>query len=148
MTDGDIKEKYSTLDRMEYLRQGGKLKCPFCHEGIFSMVRPGVFQCDKCHRGVIGRPRHGILGVAKNNIESELKRSEKYEIINGRVCFVTRTNGYLRLDTISGKKDCIVIEFAEDKEEALNNRFEDGDTFAFTDAERIIQVMREELRND
>lgn len=146
MTNGN--DRYGALDRMEYLRRGGKLECPFCHEGIFSMVSPGVFQCDNCRHGVIGRPSHGTLGVAKENIESELKSSEKYEIINGRVCFLTKTNGYLRLDTISGKKDCIVIEFAENKEEALNNRFEDGDTFAFSDAERIIQVMREELRSD
>ena len=63
----------------------------------------------------------------KQMIENVLAQEKKYEIINGRMCFGTLLGGYIRLDTIGGDYNCIVIEFAENKRDARNNRFEDGD---------------------
>lgn len=63
----------------------------------------------------------------KQMIENVLAQEKKYEIINGRMCFGTLLGGYIRLDTIGGDHNCIVIEFAENKRDARNNRFEDGD---------------------
>ena len=51
----------------------------------------------------------------KRIIERELVKENRYEIIKGEMCFKTSTNGYIRLDTIGGDYNCIVIEFAENK---------------------------------
>lgn len=67
--------------------------------------------------------------VIKNDLENKLKKGQRFKDINGRVCFITLSGGFLRLDTIGGADDSIVIEFAENEREANNNRFEDDDIF-------------------
>ena len=79
-------------------------------------------------------------------IEEKIKEDNPYEIIDEKACFKTSSGGYVRLDTIGDDYDCIVIEFAENKNEAKNNRFEDGDlldvsTTAIEEIEKIVRLQ-------
>ena len=80
----------------------------------------------------------------KKIIESELIKKNEYEVIDGRACFKTSSGGYIRLDTIGDNFNCVVIEFAETRKEAENNRFEDGDllgvdTFSDDDMLKMVE---------
>lgn len=82
----------------------------------------------------------------KKIIESELIKKNEYEVIDGRVCFKTSSGGYIRLDTIGDNFNCVVIEFAETRKEAENNRFEDGDLLgvdAFSDDDMLKMVEQQ-----
>lgn len=50
-----MEKKNSTLEKMDYMRNGGKLECPFCKKGMISMVSEEVFRCDKCNKAIVGR---------------------------------------------------------------------------------------------
>ena len=67
--------------------------------------------------------------IIRKNIEDRLKKENEYFEMNERPCFKTASGGFLRLDTLGGSHDSIVIEYADNKREAGNNRFEDGDVF-------------------
>lgn len=43
------------LQRMELLRKGGEIDCPFCKKGKISRTNDIVFVCDKCGKGIVGR---------------------------------------------------------------------------------------------
>ncbi len=86
----------------------------------------------------------------KQIIERELAKENRYEIIKGEMCFKTSTNGYIRLDTIGGDYNCIVIEFAENKKEAMNNRFEDGDLLCIADLgiKEMTDIIVKQIKED
>ena len=86
----------------------------------------------------------------KRIIERELVKENRYEIIKGEMCFKTSTNGYIRLDTIGGDYNCIVIEFAENKKEAMNNRFEDGDLLYIADLgiKEMTDIVAKQIKED
>ena len=50
-----LEKKNSTLEKMDYMRKGGSLECPFCKKGMMSMVSKGVFRCNKCNKAIVGR---------------------------------------------------------------------------------------------
>ena len=89
--------------------------------------------------------------VLKKEIEKELMKTIPFEYLNEHICFNTKTpsGGYIRLDTIGGDMNCIVVEFAENKKEAENNRFEDGDLLYLEDMtknqmiEKVIENINE-----
>lgn len=84
----------------------------------------------------------------KERIENRLKKEEKYEEINGRNCFRTKDGGYVRLDTIGGQYNCVVIEYAENRRDAENNVFEDGDLLIAEeiDEAEMVKKIKGELR--
>ena len=86
-----------------------------------------------------------IREEVKKEVEDILKRDKEYRIIQGRPCYLTKEKGFVRLDTIGGGTDCIVVEFAENEEEACNNRFEDGDLFPIDEGKEFIarEVLKE-----
>lgn len=43
------------LRRMETLRKGEKIDCPFCGKGQISKKNDTVFLCDSCGKGIVGR---------------------------------------------------------------------------------------------
>lgn len=43
------------LKRMEALRGGEKMVCPFCGKGQISKRNNAVFLCNYCGKGIIGR---------------------------------------------------------------------------------------------
>lgn len=43
------------LRRMEALRKGEKIDCPFCGKGQISKKNDAVFLCDSCGKGIVGR---------------------------------------------------------------------------------------------
>ena len=80
----------------------------------------------------------------RQTIEEKIMKDNQYELLNGKTCFKTMSDGYVRLDTIGDDYNCIVIEFAENKREAKNNRFEDGDLldvgeFSLEEIEKIVR---------
>ena len=80
----------------------------------------------------------------KQNIEDYLKNEAPYEIINSRACFNSLGGGFLRLDTMGGADGYVVLEFAENKRDAKNNRFWDCDSYNvnFSNREDIIKQAR------
>lgn len=81
----------------------------------------------------------------KQNIEDFLKNEASFEIINSRACFNSLGGGFLRLDTMGGGTDgYVVLEFAENKRDAKNNRFWDCDSYDvnFSNREDIIKQAR------
>lgn len=63
----------------------------------------------------------------KENIENRLRETKQYILIEGKMCFIAKDGGFIRLDTIGDDQNCIVIEYAENEKDARNNVFEDGD---------------------
>lgn len=53
--DKSMERMDSINKRMEILRSGGSLECPFCKKGHIVMVNPSVFTCDKCGKGIVAR---------------------------------------------------------------------------------------------
>ena len=90
------------------------------------------------------------LREIKQIIERELAKENRYEIIKGEMCFKTSTDGYIRLDTIGGDYNCIVIEFAENKKEATNNRFEDGDLLCIANLgiKEMTDIVAKQIKED
>lgn len=43
------------LKRMEALRKGAKIACPFCGKGQISKKNDAVFLCNSCGKGIVGR---------------------------------------------------------------------------------------------
>ncbi len=43
------------LRRMEALRKGEKIDCPFCGKGQISKKNDAVFLCNSCGKGIVGR---------------------------------------------------------------------------------------------
>lgn len=86
----------------------------------------------------------------KQIIERELVKGNQHEIIKGEMCFKTSTDGYIRLDTIGGDYNCIVIEFAENKKEVMNNRFEDGDMLCIADLgiKEMTDIVAKQIKED
>ena len=86
----------------------------------------------------------------KQIIERELATVNRYEIIEGKKCFKTSSNGYIRLDTLGDDYNCIVIEFAENRKEAMNNRFEDGDLLYIDDLgiKEMIDIVAMQIKDD
>lgn len=86
--------------------------------------------------------------ILKSNIERRLQETEKSEDIGGRVCFKVASGGYLRLDTIGDDYNCLVIEFAENKRDAKNNVFEDGDLLYAEEMseDEMVEKVKKELR--
>ncbi len=82
----------------------------------------------------------------KEFLEEKLKKEFGSADVNGFTCFVTSSNGYIKLDTIGGEDNCIVIEFAENAKEAHKNRFEDGDLLYIDDM--AIDEMYEEIKKE
>lgn len=83
--------------------------------------------------------------VLKQNIEEYLKNEVSFEIINSKACFNALGGGFLRLDTMGGGTDgYVVLEFAENKRDAKNNRFWDCDSYDvnFNNKEDIIKEAR------
>lgn len=83
----------------------------------------------------------------RQTIEEKIMKDNPYELLNGKTCFKTSSNGYVRLDTIGDDYNCVVIEFAENKSEAKNNRFEDGDLFDVDEfsIEEIEKIVRQQI---
>ena len=54
------------------------------------------------------------------------------------------------MDTIGGDYNCIVIEFAENKKEAMNNRFEDGDLLSIADLgiKEMTDIVAKQIKED
>ena len=85
-----------------------------------------------------------------------LKRSEALEsrfsgmyekrIMNGRSCFIRPDGSIFTLDCLVSY-GAIVIGYAENKDEALQERFEDGDLFYLEniDEETMYQSMLQEI---
>lgn len=86
----------------------------------------------------------------RQTIEEKIMRDTPYETFNGKLCFKTSSDGYVRLDTIGDDYNCIVIEFAENKSEAKNNRFEDGDLFDVDEfsLEEIEKIVRQQIKDN
>lgn len=85
------------------------------------------------------------IETMKDKIEKRIAEKQWPIVIENRACFLTASEGLLRLDVIFG--DSIVIEFAENMKEAENNRFEDGDIFPlkkYTE-EELINIVREAI---
>ena len=100
-----------------------------CRGGSMQDTKKNLQEFEKwLHADQGGENARGIRDrkEIKQIIERELVKGNQHEIIKGEMCFKTSTDGYIRLDTIGGDYNCIVIEFAENKKEAMNNRFEDG----------------------
>lgn len=82
-------------------------------------------------------------------LEAAIIETEEYEVINGRVCFIAKPQGYVRLDAFKLTEDVIVIEYAENIDEALNNRFQDTDLYpASWSEEKLMQAVRAEIVDD
>lgn len=62
-------------------------------------------------------------------IEKSLK--DKYEVleVNGMNCFKHSNGTIFHVDELGGNYDALVIEYADNLEEAKKNQFEDGDLF-------------------
>lgn len=49
--------KTKTEERVEFMRQGGSIKCPKCSDGFFSAIGDPkttlVFGCNKCKAGMV-----------------------------------------------------------------------------------------------
>ncbi|MEY8427790.1 hypothetical protein AALA00_08770 [Lachnospiraceae bacterium 46-15] len=43
------------LQRMEALRRGEKIDCPFCGSGKIRKKNDVAFVCDTCGKGIVGR---------------------------------------------------------------------------------------------
>lgn len=88
--------------------------------------------------------------IIRQTIEEKIMRDTPYETYNGKICFKTSSNGYVRLDTIGDDYNCIVIEYAENKSEAKNNRFEDGDLFDVDEflLEEIEKIVRQQIKDN
>ena len=81
----------------------------------------------------------------KTSIEEKLRWEYPCFVLDGRPTFRTSSGGYIRLDTLGGADNGIIIEWAENLEEAKNNRFEDDDLFpvdAFSDDEITDGIKR------
>ena len=93
--------------------------------------------------------RKMIREEVKKEIEAIIKKNKEYRMIQGRPCFLTKGKGFIRLDTIGGGTDCIVVEFAENEEEANNNRLEDGDLFPIYEGkDHIAKEILKEIEED
>ena len=86
----------------------------------------------------------------KTSLENRLKEEMKNVEINGRICFATSSGGYIRLDTIGDEHNCIVIEYADDKRDANNNVFEDGDLLYINEMteEEMLEIIKREIEED
>lgn len=51
----DDKKVREHLKRIEALRKGEKIECPFCRRGKLKKKNNAVFLCDICGRGIVGR---------------------------------------------------------------------------------------------
>lgn len=43
------------IKRMEILRSGGEIPCPYCNRGKIRRKNDAVFLCDICGKGIVGR---------------------------------------------------------------------------------------------
>lgn len=43
------------IKRMEMLRNGGVIPCPYCSKGKIRKRNDAVFLCDTCGKGIVGR---------------------------------------------------------------------------------------------
>lgn len=43
------------LQRMDALRKGEKINCPFCETGKIEKKNDAVFICNTCGKGIVGR---------------------------------------------------------------------------------------------
>ncbi len=82
------------------------------------------------------------IKTIKNDVENTLKTMAEQQVVDGRACFRVNSGGYIRLDTLQDD-NCIVIEFAENKREVNNNRFEDGDLLSIEEysEQEIVQIL-------
>ena len=80
----------------------------------------------------------------------ERRLSEKYEsnTMNGALCFAIKDGMYCRIDMLGGQYDALVLEYAENLEQAKKNIFgEDGDLFYMDtlDEEEMFKAMLSEI---
>lgn len=64
----------------------------------------------------------------KNYIDDCLRKTNRSVNINGKKCFVLSTNVVIHIDMIKNI-GALVVEYADNIDEAKINRFEDGDLF-------------------
>lgn len=43
------------IERMNILRNGGEIRCPYCNKGKIHKKNKLVFLCDMCGKGIVGR---------------------------------------------------------------------------------------------
>ena len=48
------------IKRMEILRNGGAIPCPYCSKGKIRKKNDAVFLCDMCGKGIVGRVKISI----------------------------------------------------------------------------------------
>lgn len=62
-------EKLKTIERIEMMRNGKKIKCPKCEKGfVYAVGEPStayVFKCDSCNTGMVMTKKLD-LGVRNN----------------------------------------------------------------------------------
>ena len=124
-----------------------------CRGGSMQDTKKNLQEFEKwLHADQGGENARGIRDrkEIKQIIERELVKGNQHEIIKGEMCFKTSTDGYIRLDTIGGDYNCIVIEFAENKKEAMNNRFEDGDLLCIADLgiKEMTDIVAKQIKED
>ncbi len=87
----------------------------------------------------------------KTNLENELMKAYEYEILDKELAFEALDGSFVRLDILG---DNIIIEWAENKEEAKNNRFEDGDWFGIHEyntgeiLQAVFEILEEENKEE
>ncbi len=86
------------------------------------------------------------INERKQSLEEKFSKRFERQIIQGRECFRTSDETIFVLSKFPGK-DALVIEYAENNNEALLNRFEDGNQFYMEDMdeETMFQSMLREI---
>ncbi len=64
----------------------------------------------------------------KNYIDDNLRKTNTPINVNGKNCFILSTDVVIHIDMIKNM-NAIVVEYADNMDEAKINRFEDGDLF-------------------
>lgn len=78
-------------------------------------------------------------------LNSELERKYHSVMIDGEKCFLAN-NAIIKITCVKGL-DSIVVEYADNADEARKNRFEDGENFNIElGKEKILQRILEEIK--
>lgn len=87
--------------------------------------------------------------MIRKNIEEKLKKRYDFFVLNERVCFLTPDRLIARVDLFGNEPGIVVMEYAENMQEAEKNWFEDGELFYLKEfsEEEIYNAIIEEIES-